>query len=280
MHRPELIAEGGVRGRKGASILTLADLFRYGGSRLIPDQPCSPYRYMEFLIEKAVQGKFAPANILEIGPGVDGAIKYLDLETPKRVLVVDFNRDVIDAVGQRYPKAEARLVDVTETTDLRDLTGQWDYVICNSVVEHVIDDQALVDRMFALLRAGGIVVCSTVLHQRMYNTWDYAVGHYRRYEVAELESLFKQFSEVQLIKTAMAQEIARPLFFGRMFHLMRNTIEQNNRLCGHEQEEWGRSPYAGIWFMLKYLMPLFLVFEWAKRNLFGGIGIIIARKPS
>src|SRR5713101_3646911 len=157
MPRPELIEQGAVHGRKGEPLLTLADLFRHGGSRLIPEQPCSPYRYMEFLIEKAVQGKFAPANIMEIGPGVDGAIKYLDLDTPKRVLVVDFNRDVIEAVRRRYPKAEARLMDVTETTDLGDLTGQWDYVICNSVVEHVIDDQALVDRMFALLRAGGIV---------------------------------------------------------------------------------------------------------------------------
>jgi 2-polyprenyl-3-methyl-5-hydroxy-6-metoxy-1,4-benzoquinol methylase len=280
MHRPELTTEDRVHGGKGASILTLADLFRHGGSRLIPDQPCSPYRYMEFLIEKAVQGKFAPANILEIGPGVDGAIKYLDPETPKRVLVLDFNRDVIETIGRRYPKVEARLMDVTKTTDLGDLKGQWDYVICNSVVEHVIDDQALVDRMFALLRAGGVVVCSTVLHQRMYNTWDYAVGHYRRYGVAEFKALFKQFSEVQLIKTAMAQEIARPLFFGRMLHLVRNTIEQNNQLCGHEQEEWGRSPYAGIWFALKYLMPVFLVGEWAKRKLFGGIGIIIARKSS
>src|SRR5580704_7154623 len=218
MRRPELTTEGRVRGRADASLLTLADLFRHGGDRLIPDQPCSPYRYMEFLLEKALQGKFAPANILEVGPGVDSAVRYLDLAATKRVLVLDFNRDVVETIGQRYPKVEARLIDVTEAADLGDLKSQWDYVICNSVVEHVIDDQALVDRMFDLLRAGGIVVCSTVLHQRMYNTWDYAVGHYRRYGVAEFKALFKQFSEVQLIKTAMAQEIARPLFFGRMLH--------------------------------------------------------------
>jgi SAM-dependent methyltransferase len=280
MHRAELTVEDRVQAPMNGPLLTLADLFRHGGDRLIPAEPCSPYRYMEFLIEKTVQGKFAPAAILEIGPGVDCAIRYLDLDAAKRVMVLDFNREVIEAIGQRHPKVEVRLVDVTEPADPGDLEGQWDCVICNSVVEHVIDDQALVDRIFSMLRPGGVTVCSTVLHQRMYNTWDYAVGHYRRYGVGELLSLFKRFSDVQLIKTAMAQEIARPLFFGRMLHLARNTIEQNNRLCGHEQKEWGRSPYDGVWFALKYLMPIFLVFEWAKRRMFGGIGIVIARKPS
>jgi 2-polyprenyl-3-methyl-5-hydroxy-6-metoxy-1,4-benzoquinol methylase len=276
MHRAELKNQAPVNAR--ASLLTLGDLFRHGGDRLVPDQPCSPYRYMEFLIEKAVQGKFAPANVLEVGPGADCAVKYLDLESPKRVVVLDFNKDVIEMIARRYPRVEARLIDITQPVDLGDLAGQWDYIVCNSVVEHVIDDQALVDRMYDLLKPGGVIVCSTVLHQRMYNTWDWAVGHYRRYSVAEFEGLFRRFAEVQHIKCAMAQEIARPLFFGRMAHLTRNTIEQNNQLCGHEQEEWGRSPYAGIWFALKYLMPLFLVAEWAKRNWFGGIGIIIARK--
>lgn len=276
MHRAELKNDAPVNAR--ASLLTLGDLFRHGGDRLVPDQPCSPYRYMEFLIEKAVQGKFAPANVLEVGPGADCAVKYLDLESPKRVVVLDFNKDVIEMIARRYPKVEARLIDITQPVDLGDLAGQWDYIVCNSVVEHVIDDQALVDRMYDLLKPGGVIVCSTVLHQRMYNTWDWAVGHYRRYGVAEFEGLFRRFAEVQHVKCAMAQEIARPLFFGRMAHLTRNTIEQNNQLCGHEQEEWGRSPYAGIWFALKYLMPLFLVAEWAKRNWFGGIGIIIARK--
>ena len=279
MHRPDVKTDQPVRGRD-ASLLTLGDLFRHGGDRLIPAQPCSPYRYMEFLVEKALQGKFAPANILEVGPGLDSAIRYLDLQAPKRVLVLDFNKEVVDTLGKRHPKVETRLLDMTETGGLDDLKGQWDYVICNSVVEHVVDDQALVDRMYELMSPGGVIVCSTVLHQRMYNTWDWAVGHYRRYGVAEFEGLFKRFAEVQLIKCAMAQEIARPLFFGRMAHLTRNTIEQNNLLCGHEQEEWGRSPYAGIWFALKYLMPVFLVGEWTKRKWFGGIGIIIARKSS
>ena len=126
-------------------ILTLGDLLRHGGERLVWLQPCSPYRYMEFLIEKAVQGKFAPDAVVEIGSGMDDGIKYLNLEAPKRVLVIDFNEEVIKRISRRYPKVETRLIDLTETADIGDLRGQWAYVICNSVVEHVIDDQRLVE---------------------------------------------------------------------------------------------------------------------------------------
>jgi len=233
---------------------------------------------MEFLIEKALQEKYQPEAVMEIGPGVDGAIKYLDLEKITRVAAIDFNQDVIDFINKKMPQVEATNLDLAAAADLGKLKGQWDFIISNSIVEHVIDDQKNADQMYDLLKPGGIIICTTVLHKRMYNFWDFAVGHYRRYGVEEFKGLFKKFSTVQMIKTSMAQEISRPLFFGRMSYLLNQTIEENNQLCGSEQEEWGRSPYAGIWGLLKYFMPAFLVLEWSKRSLFGGIGIIIAKK--
>ena len=161
---------------------------------------------------------------------------------------------------------------------LDDLKGQFDYVICNSMIEHVIDHAALVATMHKLLAPGGFVVCTTVLHQRMYNLWDHAVGHYRRYSISELVGLFSGFSEVQVLQTSILQELARPLFFGRVRNLKDNTLEQNNLLTGVGHQEWGKVPYAGIWPVVKYAMPACLVAEWVLQYLVGGIGFVIGRK--
>jgi SAM-dependent methyltransferase len=263
-----------------ANLISLGDLFHFGRKKLIPDSPCSPYRYIEFLIEGTLQRKFGLKKVVELGPGTDCGLAYLDLEAVDRACAVDYSQGALDAVkGKlRTGKVDSRLADITVPNALDDLKDQFDYLICNSVIEHVIDDAALVRTMRMLLTSGGLVVCSTVLHQSMYNLWDHAVGHYRRYSLRSLTDLFSDFSDVQVLQTSIAQELVRPLFFNRVRHLEKNTLEQNNRLTAVGHQDWGRVPYAGVWPVVKYAMPAYLIAEWALQYVVGGIGFVIGRK--
>lgn len=262
-----------------AKLLTLGDLFTRGRSLLVPERPASPYRYLEFLIEATLQRKYGLRKVAELGPGTDPGLSYLDLDAVDFALGIDYSQASVDAIGRKLAgKAQGRLADIMKPGELADLAGQCDYVICNSVVEHVIEDGALVRAMYDMLAPGGYTVCTTVLHQRMYNLWDHAVGHYRRYSLAGLVGLFSDFSDVQLLQTSIVQELLRPLFFSRVQHLKDNTLEQNNLLTAAGHEEWGRVPYAGIWPVAKYGMPLYLVAEWMLQHVVGGIGYVIARK--
>ena len=261
-------------------LIALGDFFRDGRALLIQDKPTSPYRYIEFLIEGTLQRKFGLKKVVELGPGSDSGLAYLDVDSLESALAIDYNQDALDVVKSRIAthKLDCRLADITVSNVLRDLDGRFDYVICNSLIEHVIDDAALVRTMSNLLAPGGIVVCTTVLQPGLYNLWDHAVGHYRRYELKRLTELFRDFSTVQVLQTSIAQELSRPLFFNRIRHLEKNTVEQNNRLTAVGQQEWGRVPYAGIWPIVKYAMPLYLVAEWGLNYVPGGIGFVIGRK--
>lgn len=265
---------------RSTKLVTLGDLFYHGRSLLVPDQPCSPYRYIEFLIERTLQRKFGLKRVIEIGPGSDAGLGYLDLGATEFALAIDYSNAARDATKRKLPnqRVQFRLADVMTPGALDDQAGKCDYVICNSVIEHVIDHAALVDTMHKLLAPGGYVVCTTVLHQRMYNLWDHAVGHYRRYSTAELAQLFSKFSDVQILKTSFIQELARPLFFGRVRHLVHNTLEQNNMLTAAGHETWGKVPYARLWSVVKYAMPAYLVAEWGLQHVVGGIGFVIGRK--
>ena len=263
-----------------AKLISLRDLFRFGRELIVPEAPCSPYRYIEFLIEGTLQRKYRLRRVVELGPGSDVGLAYLDLDAIDQALAIDYSPGALDAVKRKLPdtKVQCRLQDIMVSGALDDLAGQFDYVICNSVIEHVIEDAALVDVMHRLLAPGGFAICTTVLHQRMYNLWDHAVGHYRRYSIPQLAALFSAFGHVQALQTSILQELARPLFFSRVRHLENNTIEQNNLLTGVGHQQWGRVPYAGLWPVVKYGMPAYLVAEWALQYVVGGIGFVIARK--
>jgi SAM-dependent methyltransferase len=261
-------------------LVSLGDLFRHGGSQLVPQSPCSPYRYIEFLIESTLQRKYKLRRVAELGPGSDVGLAYLDLDDTDFAWAIDYSQGALDAIKRRLgeSKIQCRLADVMKSGTLDDLAGKCDYVICNSVIEHVIDHEALVGTMHKLLEPGGFVVCTTVLHQSMYNLWDHAVGHYRRYSIKELAQLFSGFSEIQVLQSSYLQELARPLFFSRVRHLKNNTLEENNLFTAVGHQEWGRVPYSGIWPVARYAMPAYLVAEWWLQYIIGGIGFVIGRK--
>ena len=259
-------------------LLTLGDFFTHGRSGLLPPKPCSPYRYIEFLTELSLQKKYNLKRVLEVGPGTDPGLAFLDPKGIEKAAAIDYVAEAL-AIGQKRSPVpfEAMAVDIMNTP-LPEQKEKWDYVICNSVIEHVVDDQKLVDVMHDFLAPGGYIVCSTVMHQFLYCSWDYAVGHYRRYSKQRLENLFDKFSDVQIVQTSLLQELARPLFFNRIYPLCGNTLESNNLRTAIGHQEWGQAPYAPVWPLARLAMPLWLAFDWLKGSLPAGIGFVIARK--
>jgi hypothetical protein len=169
-------------------------------------------------------------------------------------------------------------LDVEKVGSLEGLGRKWDYVVANALLEHLASDAAFVSRLRGLLSDDGFVVATTVLGPRLYNRWDHAVGHYRRYEVGELRGLFSEYTRVQILQTSILQEMARPLFFHRVKHLQDSTIEENNRRFGREHLTLGRPPYASAFWLLRWLLPVYAAIDWTFRDVQGGIAIVIARK--
>jgi len=67
-----------------------------------------------------------------------------------------------------------------------ELGNGFDTVLCLNVLEHVEDDVAALRRLHELLAADGRVVLIVPALNRLYGEIDRAIGHYRRYERAEL----------------------------------------------------------------------------------------------
>ena len=260
--------------------ITLRDLFNCGRELILPKEPVSLYRYVEHLIEVSVKRKYNFKNLLELGPGADTIFRYLKPDEYTTGTLIDYNQDMLDYNKKMLPEHLLHLInmDVMDPEQIKSLNRKWDYIIANGVIEHLNDDRIFIDHMHELLEDRGVLVCSTVLHKWLHNKWDHAAGHYRRYSLMELRELFSGFREVKLIQSSILQELVRPLFYGRVKHLFDNTIEENNMIIGKEFLTYGTPPYAGIFGVLRYLMPLYLMVDWSMSSFSGGICFIIARK--
>ena len=261
-------------------MITLGEVLRLSSDHLVPKEPISLYRYIELLVQLALLRKFRFSNVLETGPGSYPVFGVWPRELYERGTIVDFSEKVLShcELTLADKNIECIRADFDGDNILSLLGRKWDLIVSNAVVEHLRNDADHVRDIHRSLADGGMVVCVTVLHGWLFNDWDRAVGHYRRYSPRRLISLFDEFAAVQYIPTSFLQEIVRPLFFGRIRHLLGNTLEINNRLFVEEVVRFSRPPYASIFGLARWALPMYLCLDWYVSRVLGGIAIVIARK--
>ena len=69
----------------------------------------------------------------------------------------------------------------------------FDFVSALDVLEHIKEDHKAVLEISRILKKNGIVVVTVPHRMRFYTKQDQLIGHYRRYEIDQLISLFKKF---------------------------------------------------------------------------------------
>ncbi len=260
-------------------MITLRDLWTCGNDLLLPKEPVAPFRYVERLVNRAAARKHPGGDVLEIGPGSETMLRYICPASFHSVTIIDYDPIALHRAFEQLEGIRVRSVrcDVTEAHCL-DQPEAYDLVIANAIVEHLKDDADFVGRVYSALSSGGTALCTTVLGPARYNLWDHAVGHYRRYTPDRLRELFSAFSTVQIIQTSLIQELARPLFFGRIRHLAHNTLEENNRRFSQEHASLGKPPFASLFGLMRPILPVYLLIDWMLKDIQGGIAIVIAEK--
>jgi SAM-dependent methyltransferase len=247
--------------------------FLKAGCFVAPDVATSPYRHVEFSLIKAIASKYKNPRILELGPGYDPIPRHLDYDC--NYTAVDYAEAILKEIDENFPKAHKVKFNFEGKTNIPKL-GKFDIIFANSVIEHLEDDMSFVKLCKNHLAEDGVIFVSTVMHQRIYNSWDFAVGHFRRYSHKRLMWLGSSENlTTQTFYCSITQELIRPLFFSRIYHLCGNSLENNNHKAQDNFKNWSKPPYQIIWPLLKYLFPIYLIWSMLRKDLIGGIGFAI-----
>ena len=125
--------------------------------------------------------RFAPydaeLNVLEIGCGTGNVLRFFQQSTRWRLTGMDVHAPALEICRQdsNIPLVVASAVDLP--------FGQWwDLVGLFDVLEHIDDDQAVLDACRATLRRGGRLVLTVPAFPFLWSSFDVTACHRRRYK--------------------------------------------------------------------------------------------------
>lgn len=159
-----------------------------------------------------------PLRILDLGCG-NGYISAQLAALGHEVIGVDSSTDGIEAAraaySTRYPNARFHVASVYDD-DLRSVVGDpVDCVVSLEVVEHLYLPRALLTQSHAVLRDGGLLICTTPYHGYLKNLAISLLGGWDRHWAVDWDGgHVKFFSPASLIGLAREAGFREPRIRG------------------------------------------------------------------
>lgn len=141
----------------------------------------------------------APARILEVGSGLSPIVEDRD-----NVVYSELSFLALRTLKANHRKG---LFVVADGAHLPFKDGAFSDVVVSEVLEHIPDDQAVVDEIARILESGGRLV-ATFPHRKFYFSFDDRfVEHCRRYEFPEMTAQLERAG----FKTIASEKVLGPL---------------------------------------------------------------------
>lgn len=149
-------------------------------------------RYNYWLYQQIESG--LGKSVLEVGSGVGNITQFLcsgDREVTATDVVPGY-RNILVQKFEGNHRVRIGNFDLTAPPAEEFQSSRFDTVVCLNVLEHIDDDLFALGLMRDVLAPGGKLALLVPAHRALYGNFDRAVGHYRRYEKAELSSKLKE----------------------------------------------------------------------------------------
>lgn len=139
---------------------------------------------------------YCSGKILEIGSGIGNISKYF-LESEADITLSDIRKNYCDYLKKSFKQyttlRDIFMIDLIDK-DFEEVFKQhahsYDTIFALNVVEHINEDNLAIKNCKYLLKPGGTLIILVPANQFLYNSFDKALGHYRRYNKSTLQTLF------------------------------------------------------------------------------------------
>src|SRR4051812_16838491 len=138
--------------------------------------------WLRFDLIRRLIAQIAPHSVLEVGCGQGGLALWLSSQFDYRGYEPDpasFRIAARRLAGERRAQVFNQMLPPEP-----DRT--FDLIVACEVLEHIEDDRGALSSWIRWLSPGGHVLLSVPAHEDRFNESDVAVGHFRRYERAQL----------------------------------------------------------------------------------------------
>ena len=158
------------------------------------------YNYLlrKMAFEKKMKNEMA-GLILEVGSGISPVITKTN-----QIIYTDLSHTAIQILRYTHRKG---LYVVADGTKLPFKADVFYHTICSEVLEHIPNDTEAIKELARVMKPVGRLII-TFPHRKFYFAIDDRfVGHYRRYEISEMENILKEYG----LKPISIMKILGPL---------------------------------------------------------------------
>jgi SAM-dependent methyltransferase len=126
----------------------------------------------------------ADPTILEIGCSSGFMLKTIAESFPGATVVgADVVREPLFKLAKAFPNLPLMRFDLLRCPLP---SASFDAIVILNVLEHIQDDEAAIRQLHRLLKPGGIVVVEVPAGPQLYDAYDKALMHFRRYRAGDL----------------------------------------------------------------------------------------------
>ena len=165
--------------------------------------------------------KLNRVSVLEIGCSSGyllGDVQFID---NINYIGSDIVKTPLIRLASKYPKNPFVRCDILNSPFLE---NSVDIVVALNVLEHIEDDYGAVEQICKILKPGGILIIELPFNQNLYDSFDEALFHFRRYSLDRVNNLATK-SGMKTTAVAYTGILIYPIFylykkfFSRIFKL-------------------------------------------------------------
>jgi 2-polyprenyl-3-methyl-5-hydroxy-6-metoxy-1,4-benzoquinol methylase len=134
---------------------------------------------------------YIKGDVLEVGAGIGETTPFLSNNSVRSWLCLEPDEHLYNIIEQKIsnktlPKnCRAKCGNLNNIS----LAEKFDTIIYIDVLEHIEDDRKEIERACVHLKENGYLIVLAPAFQLLYNRFDKAVGHYRRYSKRTLRNI-------------------------------------------------------------------------------------------
>jgi len=163
----------------------MTDSFKYEGDELVLFQHAKHWKkYFSQQIKPYIK-----ANVLEVGAGIGATTLLLNDGSVKKWLLLEPDEEMSSTLKKKIEAKELPANCQLQSGTIDNVTSTFDTIIYIDVLEHIEKDGEEMEKAAALLNAGGHVIVLSPAFQFLYNPFDKAIGHHRRYNKKTIRNI-------------------------------------------------------------------------------------------
>lgn len=208
-------------------------------------------------------------SFLEIGCGTGFVISAISKQFPKARLVgSEYFVEGLVYARQRTPSAEFMQIDTRCATYKSD----FDAIGAFDLLEHIEEDEALLQQIYKTLKPGGVVFITVPQHRWLWSAVDEHACHVRRYGANELHKKVSQTGFVLIRSTSFVSILLPAIYLSRIFQ------RNKSSMCIENLPGLRINPILNKIFEWFLCLELFLIRSGISLPV-GGSRLLVAGKP-